>query len=507
MQSIVDIGPPPPPAASFNLAAYILDPKNKSPEKIALAILGLAGAQRISYGTLEQRVRRMAGGFAALGLSPGARVLLRLGNTPDFPIAYLAAAGAGLVPVPTSAQLTVPEISRIAADLDPALIIFAPGIALPETPSCPLCTVVEIDGPETEFRPGDPDRPGYIVYTSGTSGRPRGVIHAHRAVWARRMMTKGWYGLTPEDRLLHAGAFNWTFTLGTGLLDPWAMGATALIPEENTDARALPLLLKRHDASIFAAAPGVYRKILRQPFPPLPKLRHGLAAGEQLSPALRDTWQATTGTPVYEAFGMSECSTFLSASPTRPAPDGATGYAQPGRRIAILNDHGVPVDTGTPGTLAIGAGDPGLMLGYLNAPAETAARFTADGAWFLTGDSARMAEDGAVTYLGRGDDMINAGGIRVSPIEIETEMATHPALQDTAAVEVPIKPGTTVIALFYTADHPVPEADLAAFASARLARYKCPRLYIRRPTLPRGANNKLSRRALREGWEMPDDQT
>ena len=87
------------------------------------------------------------------------------------------------------------------------------------------------DLPPADFDMGDPDRLAYIIYTSGTSGVPRGVCHAHRAIWARQMMMQGWYGLRPEDRLLHAGAFNWTYTLGTGLMDPWTMGATALIPE------------------------------------------------------------------------------------------------------------------------------------------------------------------------------------------------------------------------------------------------------------------------------------
>lgn len=103
---------------------------------------------------------------------------------------------------------------------------------------------------------GEPDRPAYIIYTSGTSGHPRAVVHAHRTVWARRMMWEGWYGLLEQDRVLHAGAFNWTYTLGTGLLDPWARGATALIPGHGVASEALGLLLKQHDATIFAAAPG-----------------------------------------------------------------------------------------------------------------------------------------------------------------------------------------------------------------------------------------------------------
>ncbi|MEY8841347.1 AMP-binding protein, partial [Cribrihabitans sp. XS_ASV171] len=162
------------------------------------------------------------------------------------------------------------------------------------------------------------------VYTSGTSGKPRAVAHAHRAIWARQMMVDGWYGMSAEDRLCHAGAFNWTYTLGTGLMDPWTIGATALIPEPGTDSALLASLLRENRATIFAAAPGVYRKILQTTDKlDLPHLRHGLCAGEKLSRALHQSWAAATGTELYEAYGMSECSTFISSSPTHPARDEA----------------------------------------------------------------------------------------------------------------------------------------------------------------------------------------
>ena len=122
---------------------------------------------------------------------------------------------------------------------------------------------------------GAPDRPAYIIFTSGTSGTSRGVIHAHRAIWARRMMVDGWYGLNADDRVLHAGAFNWTYTLGTGLMDPWTIGATALIPSGGTTPAQLPALLRNHGATIFAAAPGVYRQLLKSEMPEM----HGFLLG------------------------------------------------------------------------------------------------------------------------------------------------------------------------------------------------------------------------------------
>ena len=314
------------------------------PDKIALAILRLSGAERWSYARLKSAILGTGTGLLRAGLVPGDRVLMRLGNTVEFPVAYLGAIAVGLVPIPTSSQLTAPEVAGIIDTTGPRLILRAGDIACPET-DLPILDAPALqamhDLPAADWHMGDPERLAYIVYTSGTSGISRAVCHAHRAIWARRMMHQGWYGLRPEDRLCHAGAFNWTFTLGTGLMDPWTMGATALIPAPEVTPAQIPLLLKRHDATIFAAAPGVYRKMLKQDTKmSLPRLRHGLAAGEKLSDTLRQHWQDATGTPIFEAYGMSECSTFISGSPDHPAAPGTLGRPQAGRRVAIMGANG-----------------------------------------------------------------------------------------------------------------------------------------------------------------------
>jgi len=260
----------------------------------------------------------------------------------------------------------------------------------------------------------------------------------------------------------------------------------------------LGLLMKAHDASIFAAAPGIYRQLLRTPLPPLARLRHGLSAGEKLPDATRAAWESATGTPVHEAFGMSECSTFVSGSPSRPAPPGTLGYPQHGRRVAVLDESG-PVGFAEPGILSISNRDPGLMLGYWGEEEETRQRFL--GEWFLTGDLVSMGQDGALTYLGRADDMMNAGGVRVSPLEVEAALNAHPAILESAAAEVAVKADTTVIAAFYVAKGPVEVDELERHVAGRLARYKCPRIFIRVEALPKGANGKLLRRALRESYE------
>lgn len=499
MLSEIQTRPWPPCPTPFNLARHVLEGSAaRFPDRMALQIVSPKGAERWSYARLMAAVRGCGSGLLALGLQPGDRVLMRLGNGVAFPVLFLGAIAAGLVPVPTSAALTGAEITRMAAVVAPRLIVAGDGVPLPDPLPCPVLPDREVlrwEGlPPCDWDMGSPERLAYAVFTSGTSGRAQAVGHAHRAIWARGMMHRGWEGIGEEDRVLHAGAFNWTYTLGTGLMDPWTVGAVALIPAAGVEPAALPLLMKRFDVTVFAAAPGVYRRMLRAPFPALPKLRHGLSAGEAMGADIRAAWETATGCAVHEALGMTEVSTYVSGCPDLPAPAGTAGWVQPGRRVAVLGDDGRPVPRGKAGVLAVHRSDPGLMLGYLGDEPGTAARFRGD--WFVTGDLAEMTAEGALRYLGRADDLMNAGGLRVSPVEVEAAMAGFAGITDCGVTEVEVKSGVRVIACFYASETALPEADLAAHVGARLARWKQPRLWVRVDALPRSANNKLNRRAL-----------
>ena len=511
MLSIFDQGPPPPCPAPFNLAAHVLNQSGVRPNKVALSILDRDDTEDWTFAQLEHAVLNTAAGLRAAGMAKGARVLMRLGNSVDFPVAYLGCIAGGFIPVPTSAQLTLAEVTGIMSDLSPVAVLRDPSVACPDHGlTLDLSDLRRLyqrpDSANKEgYDLGDPDRLAYIVYTSGTSGKPHAVAHAHRAIWARQMMVKGWYDLRPDDRLMHAGAFNWTYTLGTGLMDPWTIGATALIPGSGTVIEDFPHLMAEHKATIFAAAPGVYRKILNHEASiDAPALRHGLSAGEKLPARAREAWRATTGTEIYEAYGMSECSTFISSSPSSPARGDALGYPQTGRRVAILDGDG-PVPRGNEGTIAIHRDDPGLMLDYLNAPSVAAERMQGD--WFLTGDQGAMAADGQITYLGRADDMMNAGGYRVSPLEVEAALSSFPGIEAIGVIDVLIKNDTRIIAAFYSGPKVLDDDALRRYAQTKLARYKQPRAYVHLPNLPTGANGKLLRRALRAHFEAPDDQT
>jgi acyl-coenzyme A synthetase/AMP-(fatty) acid ligase len=506
MRPFSEYEPLAPCPSPFNMAAHVLAGGALKGDKTALQGLRLDQGRLLtetwSYRRLIAAVRGFGTGLRQLGLQPDDRIILALGNDPSFAVAFLGAIAAGVVPVPVSTQLTEREMTAIADQIAPSLVVMSRA-TLPADLACPLMPAESV-ADLAQLAPcawamGDPDRLAWMSYTSGTGGQPRAVMHAHRSVWARQSMLRGWTDLRETDRMLHASAFNWTYAIGVGLLDPLTVGATALIPADGTTPADLPRMLAETEATLFAAAPAAFRRTLTHPLPAMPRLRHALSAGEKLPPAIAAQWQQATGTCVHEAYGLSECSTLVSGSTHRPARAGTLGFAQPGRRVAVLGAEGQRCASDEPGELAIDRNDPGLFLGYFGAPEETKARFAGD--WFLTGDGACMAADGAITYLGRVDDMMNAGGLRVSPIEVEEAMADFPGLSEVAAVELTVRSGVSVIACFYVSASLPAEDALIAHAAGRLARYKQPRLFIRTDALPRGATNKLLRKQLRAQWE------
>ena len=509
-------GPLPP--ARFNLARYCLaSSPPRASQRTALIIdrgaeEGAAPAERYSFGELDRRVRQVAAALSELELAPQARVLIRLGNTVEYPLAFFGTIAAGRIALPSSQQLTAGELEVLAADAGAELLVVdeADPVALPAGPR--VISALELTERAARLEPSAyadtaADAPAFLIYTSGTSARPKGVLHAQRSAWGRRPMIDGWYGgLGPTDVVLHAGSVNWTYTLGVGLTDPWACGAVAVLYRGQRDPTVWPRLVARHRATLFAAVPGLYRQILARGEPQaadLSSLRHGLCAGEPLRPKLAAAWRAATGVELYEALGMSECSTYISSSPSVPTRPGSPGKPQPGRLVAILPTEGgtEPLAVGEVGLLAVHRSDPGLMLGYWDRPEEE--RRVYRGPWFIGGDLASIDEDGYVHYHGRNDEVLTTFGYRISPLEIERCLAAHPEIAEVAVGELDVGEPASSVELKVVAAFVVPIAGASldrdavlAYAAQRLARYKCPREVVFVGGLPRSANGKLLRRAL-----------
>lgn len=501
-----------PVPARFNLARYCLAENTQlRPDKTAMILVGADGEFRMSFAEADLAVRRLAAGLQSLGLPPRSRIMIRMANDADYALTYFATMAAGYVALPSSAQLTANEAAYLLENSGAAAV--AASAELAADLNLPfgvlLLDPVKLQAlkqfaPLPDYMDTAADDPAYLVYTSGTTGRPKGVLHAHRAAWGRRPMHQGWLGLRDSDVMLHAGAFNWTYTLGVGLVDPWATGATTVLYNGPRDIQVWPQLLARHRATIFAAVPTLYRQILKYcdlEAYDLTALRHGATAGEALPPALLQEWQDRTGKPMYEALGMSEISTYISTGPGMTIKPGSPGKPQPGRRIAILSpdtDSTTPLPQGETGLLAVHRSDPSMMLGYWHRPEEEALVYRGD--WFCGGDLASLDADGYVWHHGRNDDVMNAMGYRVSPVEVEMALADHPAIAEVAVTEIRVRADVSVVAAFIvlregmTAD----PAELARFAESRLAAYKCPREWRFVPGLPRTANGKVQRKKLAE---------
>ncbi len=503
------------PPVRFNMARYCLaSAARATPDKVALIVASDAHApaeetERWTYAQLDEAVRRVAAGLRQLGLEPGARLMIRMGNTSDYALLFFGAIAAGCVPLPSSAQLTEEEADFLLADSGAQVLAMSEELAIAPPPGVRVLGPSDIATLRTQSEPLDyvdtaADDPAFLIYTSGTTGQPKGVLHAQRSAWGRRPMYRGWYGIRPDDVILHAGAFNWTYTLGVGLTDPWANGATAVLYNGPRDVAVWPVLMEKFRATLFAAVPGLYRQILKyndlRAFD-LSGLRHGLTAGEALSTALLEQWRTTTGKELYEALGMSECSTYISSSPSVPVKPGSPGKPQPGRCVAALPVEGEaePLPPGETGLLAVHRSDPGLMLGYWNRPDEEEQVYR--GEWFIGGDLVHFDADGYMIYHGRNDDVMNAMGYRVSPLEVEHCLSRHPAVAEVAVTELAVRDGVSVIAAFVVPRDPdepdgMDAAPLLAYAHAHLAAYKCPREVIFTDALPRTANGKVRRRDL-----------
>lgn len=491
-------------SSSFNLASDALQAALSSPDKPALLVYDdpdRAPVEQWSYGQLHAAVLAAAGALNRMGLQHGDRVLLRIGHRSSFPVALLGVIAAGGIAVPTSAALTPVEAGWIARDADAHIVVHDGVTPLPEADGLQPVHVDELGGPPLSgFAGTAADDPALLVYTSGTSGTPKGVLHAQRMILGRRPMRAGWHGLSANDILLHAGAFNWTYTLGVGLLDPWCAGATSAVYTGPAEPTVWSRLIEACNATIFAAVPSLYRRILKyDALTPerMPSLRHGLTAGEALHPALHEAWCTATAKPLFEALGMSEISTYISSGPQTPVRPGSPGRPQPGRHIAILPADGgeIPLPADQTGVLAVRRDDPGLMLGYWNRPEETAAQMRGD--WFLTGDLARFDAEGYLWYQGRNDDVMNAFGYRVAPDEVEAAITAHPDIAEAGVTETRSGEISLITAFIVPRDGAALDTSaLDAFLRERLAPYKLPRRWVVVDALPRTINGKVRRKDL-----------
>ncbi len=507
------------------------------------------GTVSITYATLAERTSQFAQLLRKRGVLAGDRVLIRLPNSIDYPTAFLGAMKAGCIAVPTSTLLTPDEVLYLAKDSGAKVLVMdkamwpqmaervcnaenlnlvllsgegqqtlaspltsAPAPALAPAGKLNVLDVVDLAPALREITAWSApyathaNDPAYLVYTSGTTGYPKGVLHAHRALIGREPASKYWFNFDDKqvDRILHSGKFNWTYVLGSGLMDPLYLGKTVIVHEGKNDANCWTRLIAKHGATIFIGVPTIYRQIVQKTTTTkadVPTLRFCMSAGEHLSDDMLTAWRTRFGMDIFEAVGMSEFSYYLSQSIHRPIRAGSAGFAQPGHDIQLLNpDTMQPVSPGEEGMIAIPEADPGLFLRYWNLDAETA-KYKHDG-YFFTGDYAKIDIEGYLWFLGRRDDIIKSFGYRVSPYEVERVLKSHPAVADCACVGEEIEKDKLIVAAYVILnlglqpDQRVSADELLKFGQQHLAAYKAPKRIYLAKDFPRTKNGKILRRDI-----------
>lgn len=516
---------------NFNIGAACTDKHLNTPVAQAIAMIvedDVQGTSQITFEQLAKRTDQFAQLLRNLQVNVGERVLIRLPNCLDYPTAFLGTMKRGAISVPTSTLLTAEEVAYLARDSNAAVLVtdkaawpalqdhlsglpnlkhvFLSGtgeIAKHATLNvCDLAAALSAIETCSGTHPTAAEDPAYLVYTSGTTGYPKGVLHAHRALIGREPAAKYWFNFSDnlQDRIMHSGKFNWTYVLGTGLMDPLYLGKTVIVHEGKNDADLWTRLIAKHSATIFVGVPTIYRQIIQKSSAQqadVTSLRHCMSAGEHLSDEVLQQWRARFGQDIYEAVGMSEFSYYLSQSTFRPIRAGSAGFPQPGHAIKLLNPETLEeVEQGEEGMICVPDNDPGLFLRYWNLDEETA-KYKHDG-WFFTGDYARYDEDGYIWFLGRKDDIIKSFGYRVSPYEIERVYKSHPAVADCAAVGEELEKDKLLV-VTYVILQPnleVTADELLAFGKQHLAAYKTPKTVYLTKDFPRTKNGKILRKDI-----------
>ena len=519
----------------FNIGVACSDRHLNTPQVNNFAMIvedDVLGTAQITFAELAHKTDQFSQLLRNLKVKVGDRVLIRLPNSLDYPIAFLGAMKMGAIAVPTSTLLTVEEVVYLAKDSGASVLVTDAKAwvameeqlvkAMPDLPNIShillsqtthtqphgclnvlsLESALSVTHRFDKPHQSKADDPAYLVYTSGTTGYPKGVLHAHRALLGRQPAAQYWfyYADNAQDRIMHSGKFNWTYVLGSGLMDPLYLGKTVIVHEGKNDASTWLNLIQKHQATIFIGVPSIYRQILQKTTATqteIPSLRHYMSAGEHLSDDVLSQWHARFGVDIYEAVGMSEFSYYLSQSQFRPIRPGSAGFPQPGHAIKLLNPETLEeVETGEEGVISVPMNDPGLFLNYWNLAEETA-KYKHDG-YFFTGDYAKYDADGYIWFLGRKDDIIKSFGYRVSPYEIERVYKGHPDVADCAAVGEEIEKDKLLVVIYVILkpDAKTTPDDLLAFGKQYLAAYKTPKTVYLAHDFPRTKNGKILRKDI-----------
>ena len=515
---------------SYNAVTDLIDAQvaRGLSEKIAFADSDRA----LSYGELQALSCRFAHALQELGLRPEERLALLLYDSVDFPVAFWGGVRAGIVVLPLNTLLTSEQYAYILGDSCAAAIVVVAPLAkmlVPILDRLPrLRTVILVGGspgdkaafpgydvhdfaelvararPDLFTAPTLSDEVAFWLYTSGSTGEPKGVKHVHTTpLAAARLMGRHIVGIRQDDVVFSAAKLYFSYGMGNAMAFPMSVGATTVLLPQRPTPEAVFEVMRRHRPTIFYGVPTLYASLLAHQEMTRgagsDRLRLAISAGEALPAALGERWRATAGVDVLDGIGSTEMfQTFLSNRPG-DVRYGTTGKPVPGYDVKIVDEQAREAADGEIGELLVRGATAGE--GYWNQRGKS--RRTFAGEWVFTGDKYFRDADGYYHYCGRTDDMFKVSGMWVSPFEVEAALASHEAVLEAAVIgkedaDGLIKPKAFIVLRNgYAADERLLET-LRVHVKECAGPWKYPRWIDIRPDLPRTATGKIQRFKLRE---------
>jgi len=507
-------------AQLFNACEYLLDRRLAAGDGGRVALTGPAG--EYTYAELHDRVCRTAAGLRAAGVLPEQRILMVMADSPQFVVVYLAAMRVGAIPVPVSTMLRADGITELLRDSRARFLAVsgefataaesaasvAPELAgvLADSPLSASARPVHLFEELATFAPDESvydtaaDSPAFWLYTSGTTGSPKGAMHRHGSIpvvcetYGAQVL-----GIRPDDRSLSAAKAFFAYGLGNSVLFPLSAGASAVLLPAASRPDLISETAVKYGATLFFGGPTFFANMLRANLPPdaLGGVRLAASAGEALPSALYQRWTRRFGVDIIDGIGMTEMlHIFLSNQPGAVKP-GSTGVAVPGYQLKLVDeDTGAEVlEPGNPGTLFVRGAS--AATGYWSR--YDASRLVFQGEWLRTGDTYVRDADGYYECLGRTGDMIKASGIWVSPMEVEARLLSHPAVAQAVVVGAHDADGLEkpVAYVVLTAGQTATEAELIEHCREGLPSFNRPRAVVFTDGFPTTATGKIRRVELR----------
>ena len=502
--------------ARFNFTRDVVDTLAADPARQALTFVDREGiVDRRTFHEMSGDAARWAH-LLRTRLDRGDRVVFAIGKVPAWHGAMLGALKSGLISVPSPDMLRARDLAFRVRHSGARLVVADRSLeAEIEQMSDQVgagVSVLYLDEALDELRRYMPVAPtedttagetAFILYTSGTTMDPKGVVHTHAYTWAQRAQATHWLDAHEGDVVWCTAGTGWAKAIWNSLLGPWSHGAEIVVHEGAFDAEERLSLLQRLGVTVLCQAPTEYRmlaKLENLGAAHLPRLRHAVSAGEPLNPEVIARFQDALGLTVHDGYGQTENSLLVANPPGAPLRPGSMGLPTPGHDVAVIDESGHVCPPGVEGDVALIGRPPTLFVGYWDAPEETDAVFR-DG-WYLTGDRAVRDEDGYLWFVGRSDDVIVSAAYRIGPFEVESALLEHPAVAESGVVGVPDLDRGQIVKAFVVLRPGHDPGDrlareLQEHVKAVTAPYKYPRAITFVDELPKTSSGKIRRSELR----------